>query len=238
MTFNQSHIFDTLASQWWDEEGPFKPLHAMNPLRLEFILNHLQDHFKQFDIKGLRILDIGCGGGLLCEPLARLGAHVMGIDLSKEAIETAREHANKSGLSIDYKEGDLASMEESVFDVVIASEVIEHVNDPKVFVQQMARSLKKSGCAVITTLNRTPKSYLLGIIAAEYILKWAPRGTHEHHMFIRPSELNHFLEQAGMMLKELQGVVFNPLRWQWEFSKDMDVNYFSFIAFQRESFDV
>lgn len=179
-------------------------------------------------LHGLRILDVGCGGGLLCEPLTRLGAIVTGIDLSEEAIEVAKTHAQSHGLSIDYRVADLKDLQDAPFDVVIASEVIEHVEDPADFVKDIAGHLKKGGCTVITTLNRTWKSLILGIYVAENILRWAPKGAHEHEKFIKPSELHKLMEDAGLRMEKLQGLIFNPLKWQWELSKDMDINYFAF----------
>ncbi len=222
-----STVFSDFAGQWWDEQGPFKPLHQMNPLRLEFIINHIKP-LERENLEGITLLDVGCGGGLLSEPLARLGANVTGIDLSEEAIAVAQNHAKGEGLTIDYRNASLEAMKGASFDVVVASEVIEHVDDPKEFVRQMARVLKPKGCVILTTLNRTWKSYFLGICIAENILKWAPKGAHDHAMFIKPSEMNRFLEEADLRLKKLQGVIFNPLRWQWEFSDNLDVNYFAF----------
>ncbi len=220
-------IFDSHAHAWWDEKGPFKPLHRINPLRLEFMIENIKKCFRVPDLKGLRILDAGCGGGLICEPLARLGAHVTGIDISKEAIKVAQDHAEQQGLTIDYHVMRLEDILDQSFDVVIASEVIEHVSHPDNFVKHLSRVLTSGGCTVLTTLNRTWKSFVFGIFTAENILKWAPKGTHHYEMFIKPSELNRSLERAGLHLTRLQGLVFRPLRWQWALDKNMDINYFA-----------
>lgn len=221
-------IFQTQAHTWWDEEGPFKPLHQMNPTRLSFIVSNVCKHLKTDSIKGLRILDVGCGGGLLSEPLSRLGAKVVGIDLSKEAIDIAQKHAASHALDIDYRVANLKDLENEKFDVVVASEVIEHVDDYGDFMRDIANLLDANGCTVITTLNRTWKSLLLGIYVAENVLKWAPRGTHQHEKFLKPSELRHAMDQAGINLTKLQGLSFNPFEWKWELSGDMDINYFAF----------
>lgn len=223
----QQDIFQKFANEWWDPKGTFKPLHMMNPLRIQFIVDHVKAHFQRETIEKLKILDIGCGGGLICEPLARLGAHVTGIDLSKEAIEVAKAHAAEQELSITYLNQPLESLEEK-FDVIVASEVIEHIDDPQNFVKEIAKHLKPNGCFVITTLNRTLKSKILGIWVAENIINWAPKGAHQHEMFIKPSELYEMCEPADLKMTEITGVIFNPLRCAFEFSKDMDINYFAF----------
>lgn len=220
-------VFEDNAHAWWDVEGVFKPLHMLNPKRMEFIVEHIQAHTQRDSLKGLHILDVGCGGGLICEPLSRLGAHVTGIDLSQKTIDVATSHALDHNLTIDYRVAPLETLTET-FDVIIASEVIEHVKDQAAFVKSIADRLKPGGCFVITTLNRTLKSKILGIWAAEYLLKWAPIGAHTHDLFVRPSELSHMCDRAGLKLTHLSGLTFNPLTWEFSLGKDMDINYFAF----------
>lgn len=226
MTLNQS-VFHDHAKDWWNPEGTFKPLHMFHPLRMDFIVSHIKDHFEKDTLKDLNILDVGCGGGLICESLARLGVRVTGVDLSEEAIQVAKDHAKEGDLDIAYKVSSLSDIQEK-FDVVIASEVIEHVEDQKSFVHDMANHLNPGGCFVITTLNRTLKSKILGIWAAEYILKWAPVGAHDHDFFVRPSELFKMCQESSLSLTQLSGLSFNPLTWEFNLSKDMDINYFAF----------
>ena len=221
-------VFEENANAWWDNEGVFKPLHSMNPLRVEFILKYAHAHFKRMDINDLTILDVGCGGGLLCEPLARLGGKVTGIDLSPGAIEVARDHACAHHLNIHYRNGNMENMGEETFDIVIASEVIEHVENQGEFIKNLARRVRPGGCFVITTLNRTLKSKIFGIYVAEYILRFAPIGTHEHRLFLQPSELFHLCEKEGLKVTQLEGLSFNPRTWNFALSKDMDINYFAF----------
>lgn len=220
-------IFDDRAAEWWDEKGAFKPLHMLNPVRMHYILEHVRRHFKEKSMEELSFLDVGCGGGLISEPLARLGAHVTGIDLSENAIDVARTHAKAQGLSIDYQCTAVENLSEH-FDVVIASEVIEHVNDQQAFVHALAARLKPGGCFVITTLNRTWKSKVFGIWAAEYVLRWAPIGTHIHDLFVTPSELFNLCEKAELRVSDLKGLSFNPLTGEFSLSNDMDINYFAF----------
>ena len=242
------------AARWWDENGPFKPLHRLNPARMRYIRAQIDAHFgldgeslKPFE--GLSILDVGCGGGLVCEPLARLGAAVTGIDADPVAIGVAQEHAEISGLDISYlnesteallsssrqKPGSSADQEDPglrradglKFDVVLALEIIEHVDNPAEFVQSVTNLLKPGGLAVFSTLNRTPKSFALGIVAAEHILRIVPRGTHEWKKFVRPSELAKWLRGAELSPADISGLVMNPLSGEFKISKnDMEVNYF------------
>ena len=232
-----SPVFDNHAHDWWNEKGAFHPLHALNPCRIDFLLKHMtaRNLLKNDPVKplmGIKILDVGCGGGIFCEPLARLGGDVTGIDLSAPSIEVARAHSQDQGLSIVYETRALNTIDAGTFDIVIASEVIEHVDDPAQFTRELSGTLKPGGCAMITTLNRTWKSYVLGIFVAENILKWAPKGAHEHHMFIKPSELASHVTHAGMALTDIAGLVFSPLTWSWSLDEskdnpDLSINYFA-----------
>ncbi len=224
--------FAAMAQTWWDESGPFKPLHRFNPLRIDYIKRHACAHFNRNredsqPLKGLNILDIGCGGGLLCEPMARLGATVTGIDASEKNIHIAALHAEQSGLNITYRhitaEALLATGER--FDLVLNMEVVEHVAQPEQFLKDSAGLVKEGGMMVVATLNRTAKSYLLAIIGAEYLLRWLPRGTHDWQKFLKPSEVIFPLEAAGLKLQELTGAIFNPITQQWRTGKDVSVNY-------------
>lgn len=224
--------FSRLAAEWWDPNGKFAVLHKFNPVRLAYIRDHVTARFARDPLgpkplKGLRVLDIGCGGGLLSEPMARLGADVVAIDPSERNIATARVHAAESGLAIDYRAAtaeDLARGGER-FDVILNMEVIEHVNDPASFVAVCARLLKPGGLMFVATINRTFKSFAFAIIGAEYVLGWLPRGTHHWEKFITPEELDRFLAAAGLKRADLTGVIYNPLTGAWTRSRDADVNY-------------
>jgi 2-polyprenyl-6-hydroxyphenyl methylase/3-demethylubiquinone-9 3-methyltransferase len=222
--------FSKDAPQWWDEKGPFAPLHRLNPARLGYIRDQVCKHYeldstslKPFE--GLKIIDIGCGGGLVCEPLARMGASVTGLDADKVAIDTAKAHAEQSGLSINY-ENKAAEDVTREYDVVLALEIIEHVADPHEFVESCAKLVKPGGMVIFSTLNRTPKSFALGIVAAEYILRWVPRGTHAWKKFIKPSELTRSLRNCYLEPKNVSGLIFHPFKNHFEISAtDIDVNY-------------
>lgn len=225
--------FERMAEDWWDPDGRFRPLHKFNPVRLEFLRNRVAAHFDR-DItadrpfEGLSLLDIGCGGGLLCEPMARLGARVTGIDATERNIEVARHHAGRMGLEIEYTfaaAGDLAAAGRR-FDVVLNMEVIEHVADRDAFLADSAALLRPDGLMFLATLNRTPKSYLLAIVGAEYVLRWLPRGTHDWRRFVRPSELAAGLRASGLTLDELTGIAYDPLHDRWSLApNDLGVNY-------------
>lgn len=234
-TRNQDELnhFKNLSSTWWDEDGPFCILHAITPLRMAFIKEKVGTHFHRSEglsmpFEGLRILDVGCGGGLLCEPLARLGAEVTGIDPVVENIILAREHAEKMGLSISYLSCSIEDLPQDLplFDVVVASEIIEHVDNPDEFLKICASHLNSQGGIVVTTLNKTLKSYLLGILVAEYVLGWAPKGTHSWEKFITPKDLSHTLKELGFSQQEMTGLCFSPLTRVWNFSSSTDINYF------------
>lgn len=230
--------FSAMAEAWWDPEGKFRPLHRFNPVRLGYIRDRLCRHFdrdpkQDRPLKGLRLLDVGCGGGLLSEPMARLGAEVTGLDAAEKNIRIAALHAAESGLEIDYRHAsveDLAATGET-FDAVLNMEVVEHVADVDSFLGCSAALARPGGVMVVATLNRTPKSYLLAIVGAEYVLRWLPRGTHEWRRFVRPSELAKALRQAGMEIAEMTGVAFNPLTDSWRLAPgDLDVNYMVMAA--------
>ena len=225
--------FEGLAKEWWDERGKFRGLHAFNPARLAFIVAEVQSWRDQQNqtfrpLTGLSVLDIGCGGGILSEPLARLGGSVTGIDPVEESIGVAMLHAKKQSLPITYRTATAEALasEGCTFDVVIASEVIEHVADVSSFLKTCRALCKPRGLIIISTLNRTPKSYALAIVAAEHILGLAPRGTHDWKKFIRPEELEAALKQAGFKVGRLSGMVFKPLMGVWSLSdRDLSINY-------------
>ncbi len=223
--------FSKLSAEWWDPKGRMAPLHKINPLRLGYIRDAACRKFERNVrslncLSGLRLLDIGCGAGLLCEPLSRLGAQVIGIDPSPSNIAAAKLHAEKGHLSIDYR---CTTVEEidprERFDIVLAMEVIEHVTDVGVFLNRCAAMLKPNGLSVISTLNRNWKSFALAIVGAEYILRWLPRGTHEWSRFVTPDELAKHLLDNRLVITEQTGVVYSPFADKWSLSSDMDVNY-------------
>lgn len=225
--------FAAIADEWWDPNGKFRPLHKFNPIRLELLRDRIADHFGRDPksarpLDGLSVIDVGCGGGLLAEPMTRLGASVTGIDATERNIEVARVHAEQLGLAIDYRFATAADIAEDgrQFDVVLNMEVIEHVADRDAFITDCARLVRPGGLMMLATLNRTPKSYLFAIVGAEYVMRWLPRGTHEWRRFVRPSELAAPLRQSGMAMTDVTGVVFNPIKDQWSLSaRDLDVNY-------------
>jgi 2-polyprenyl-6-hydroxyphenyl methylase / 3-demethylubiquinone-9 3-methyltransferase len=229
--------FARIASEWWDPNGKFRPLHKIGPARLGFIVDHLANHFALPPsglrrLSGLKLLDIGCGGGLISEPLARLGADATGIDPAPENIETARRHAEGSGLTIDYRQAlveDLAA-EGTTFDAVVCLEVVEHVPDVAAFLKVCSGLVRPGGIMIVSTLNRTPKAYFLAIVGAEYILRWLPVGTHQWERFVTPDELRQHLMSAGLAEPSLRGLVYDPLADQWSLSSDTDVNYMAASA--------
>ncbi len=224
--------FSALAAEWWDPQGKFAVLHKFNPVRLAYIREHVCARFgRDEDIRtpfqGLRFLDIGCGGGLLCEPMTRLGADVVGADASAKNIATASTHAKQQNLAIDYRACTAEELHAAgeQFDIVLNMEVIEHVADVEAFVASCAGMVKPGGLMFVATLNRTLKAFALAIVGAEYVLGWLPRGTHEWEKFVTPQELETALSSAGMTIRNKSGVLYNPLADTWRRSKDMDVNY-------------
>jgi len=233
-TVDQDEVarFSRIAGQWWDVRGPMAALHKFNPVRLAYIRDRSAAHFgrdpnRLDSFAGLRMLDIGCGGGILSEPLARLGASVVGADPSESNIAVAQRHAAQSGLPIDYRNVSAEAMASAgeKFDVVLAMEVVEHVADLGLFVEIAAELVKPGGLLFVATLNRTVKSFALAIVGAEYILRWLPRGTHQWKKFVTPNELEIAIEQDGMQVKAETGVIYNLLGDRWQLSGDMDVNY-------------
>ena len=224
--------FSAIAAEWWDPNGKFAPLHKFNPVRLAFIRSQAAAHFGKEakslrPFEGLSLLDIGCGGGLLSEPMARLGFAVTGADASARNIGTASAHAAQSGLGIDYRATTAEALAAEVrsFDVVLNMEVVEHVADVAAYLNACTALVKPGGLTVVATLNKTLKSLALAKIGAEYVLGWLPRGTHDWNRFIPPTELRASLEQSGLTILKTQGVSFNPLGWEWKLSSDVDVNY-------------
>ncbi len=238
-TVDQSEVerFSAMAAEWWDPTGKFKPLHKFSPVRLSYIKEKVCERFgrdpksaKAFE--GLRCLDIGCGGGLLSEPMARLGADVVGADPSTVNIEIAKLHMQKSGLDIDYRAEtaeQLASAGET-FDVVFNMEVVEHVADVPLFLSETARMVRPGGLMFVATINRTLKAYALAIVGAEYVLRWLPKGTHSYEKLVRPEEIQGPLSASGMDIIDRTGVTYNPLSDSWNRSRDMDVNYMLLAA--------
>ncbi len=222
--------FSALAAEWWDPTGKFAPLHKFNPVRLAFIRETAAAHFGRQGLKpfqGLSLLDIGCGGGLLCEPMARLGFDVLGADASEKNVKTASIHAAAVGVEIDYRATSAESLVEQglAFDVVLNMEVVEHVADLRGYLSACARLVKPSGLMFVATLNKTLKSLALAKIGAEYVLRWLPPGTHDWNRFVEPHKLRTMLEEAGLKIVKTQGVSFDPLNWAWKLSGDTDVNY-------------
>jgi 2-polyprenyl-6-hydroxyphenyl methylase/3-demethylubiquinone-9 3-methyltransferase len=226
--------FEAMAAEWWDPEGKFKPLHMLNPTRLDYITAQVSSEFDrdlsgERPFAGLRFLDIGCGGGLLCEPMARLGAEVVGVDAAARNIPVAETHARQSGLEIDYRHTTAEALVESgeaPFDVVLNMEVVEHVADPLAYLTACRELLRPGGLHLCSTINRNPRSYVMAIIGAEYVMRWLPKGTHEWSKFITPDELFDLLRKAGLEPVDRTGYVFNPVTWSWSLSdRDLSVNY-------------
>ena len=232
-TINKKEIekFSKIAEEWWDPTGKFKPLHKFNPIRISYIKNNIISSFKldtsgNKPLKKVKILDIGCGGGLLSEPMSRLGAEVIGIDASNKNINVAKLHAKKNNLDIKY----LCSSPENLntkikFDVILNMEIIEHVEDVKIFLESCSKLLKKNGIMFVATLNKTLKSYLFAIIGAEYILRWLPIGTHEWEKFVKPEDLTNLLKKYNFSLDSLDGMKFNIIKDEWKLSSDKSINY-------------
>ncbi len=225
--------FEAMAAEWWDPNGKFKPLHMLNPCRLDYITSQIAGEFgrdltQKDSFQGLRLLDIGCGGGLLSEPMARLGAEVVGADAAAGNLPVARIHAEQSGLEIDYRHTTAEALAEAgeQFDVVLNMEVVEHVADPLSYLTATQQLLKPGGLQICSTINRNPKSYVMAIFGAEVVMRWLPRGTHEWNKFITPDELFDLLGKAGLEPVDRKGFVFNPVTWNWSISaRDLSVNY-------------
>ena len=225
--------FEAMAAEWWDPKGKFKPLHEMNPIRLEYVVQQICAEFGRDtnslrSFEGLRLLDIGCGGGLLSEPMVRLGATVVGADAAVGNIPVAQLHAEQSGLDIDYRNTTAEALAEASeqFDVILNMEVVEHVADPLAYLTACRQLLKLGGLMLCSTINRNPKSYMAAIIGAEIVMRWLPRGTHDWHKFITPDELFDLITNAGLQPVDRKGFVFNPLMWSWSISdQDLSVNY-------------
>lgn len=225
--------FEAMAAEWWDPDGKFRPLHMLNPCRLDYITRQIAAEFgrdlaRDRPFEGLRLLDIGCGGGLLSEPMARLGASVVGADAAERNIPVARIHAAQSGLEIDYRHTTAEALAAAgeTFDVVLNMEVVEHVADPAGYLGACRDLLRPGGLMICSTINRNPKSFALAIVGAEYVMRWLPKGTHDWHRFITPDELYGLLRGAGLDPVDRKGFVFNPLTWSWRISdRDLSVNY-------------
>ena len=233
-TVDQSEVdrFSAMAAEWWSPTGKFRPLHKFNPVRLTYIRDHAAENFSRDPkaprpLEGLRVLDIGCGGGLLSEPVARMGASVVGADPSEKNIGIASTHARASGVTVDYRAVTAEQLAEAgeTFDIVLNMEVVEHVADVEFFLSTCARMVRPGGLMFVATINRTLKAAALAIFAAENVLRWLPRGTHQYEKLVRPDEIGKPLSEAGMNVIARTGVFFSPMQNQWNLSKDMDVNY-------------
>tara|TARA_B100001559_G_scaffold18603_1_gene15453 strand:- start:196 stop:924 length:729 start_codon:yes stop_codon:yes gene_type:complete len=231
-TINKEEIdkFSKIAEEWWDPEGKFKPLHIFNPLRIKYIKESIIKHFKikkkKLPLSGLKILDIGCGGGLIAEPMSRLGANITGIDASEKNIKIAKAHLKKNKLKINYKCASPENLNQKEnFDVILNLEIIEHVEDVELFMKKSSKLLKKNGLMFVATINKTLKSYLFAIIGAEYILRWLPIGTHDWENFVEPSKLILLGEKNRLKLNKIDGIKFDIISNNWNLSKDNSINY-------------
>lgn len=234
---NEIGRFDALAESWWDPDGPMRPLHRLNPLRLRFTRGRLCGHFGRDaaalrPLGGLRLLDVGCGGGLVSEPLARMGAEVVAVDAGPETVAAARRHAEAQGLAIDYRVGTAEALAGSgeAFDAVISMEVVEHVADLDAFLEACSALCRPGGALVLSTLNRTVGAFALAIVAGEYVLRWLPRGTHDWRRFVRPAELARQLRRNGAALQEVKGMRLDPRDGEWRLTRAAPVNYLAFAT--------
>ena len=235
-TANKEEInkFDKLAEEWWDPKGKFAPLHKFNPIRQEYLINKISEHFNldlnnQNPFDKIDILDVGCGGGLLCEPLSRLGANVTGIDAAKTNIEVAKIHMKKNDLNINYLNKKPEEIKEKYYDVILCMEIVEHVEDVSFFIESCVKLLKNNGIIFFATLNKTIKSFVFAIIGAEYVLRWLPIGTHDWKKFISPNDIINKVSKHYLTHVETRGVIFNPLKNTWSLSDDTDVNYMCYF---------
>ncbi len=232
-TINKEEIqkFSKLADEWWDVNGKFKPLHMFNPIRIEYITDSIKNHFKLKKdkinyLEGLEILDIGCGGGLISEPMSRLGASVTGIDASEKNINVAKIHSKDSGLKINYISTSPEKLKDyEKYDIILNLEIVEHVDNVEFYIQSCQKLLKKNGLMFTATLNRSLTSYIKAIIGAEYILRWLPVGTHDWNKFIKPEELENYLSRENLFTLDIKGLKFNPIKGKWKKSNDLSVNY-------------
>tara|TARA_B100000575_G_scaffold271502_1_gene252853 strand:+ start:379 stop:1107 length:729 start_codon:yes stop_codon:yes gene_type:complete len=232
-TINKEEIqkFSKLADEWWDVNGKFKPLHMFNPIRIEYIKDKIQEHFKisnknENSLVGLRILDIGCGGGLISEPMARLGAEVTGIDASQKNITIAKIHSEKNKLKINYLNSSPEQLiDEKKFDIILNLEIVEHVDNVELYIKSCYNLLKKNGIMFTATINRSLMSYIKAIIGAEYILRWLPIGTHDWNKFLKPEELENLLQNENFSTIDVKGLEFNPISQKWKKSNNLSVNY-------------
>ena len=232
-TINKEEIqkFSNLAQEWWDVNGKFKPLHMFNPIRIEYMLENIKKYFKLKKdkiniLEGLKILDIGCGGGLISEPMARLGAEVTGIDASEKNINIAKIHSKENKLKINYINTSPEKLSDyEKYDIVLNLEIVEHVEDVGLYIKSCQKLLKKNGLMFTATLNRSFTSYIKAIIGAEYILRWLPIGTHDWNKFLKPEELENYLSKENFSTLDIKGLTFNPLTGKWKKSKDLSVNY-------------
>ncbi len=231
-TINQEEIqkFSKLADEWWDVSGKFKPLHMFNPIRIEYILEKITNHYgekdKNLPLKGLKILDIGCGGGLISEPMCRLGAEVTGIDASLNNIKIAETHSKKNNLKINYINSSPEELKEyNKFDIILNLEVVEHVDNVELYFKSCSELLKKNGIMFTATLNRTFESFIKAIIGAEYVLRWLPIGTHDWNKFFKPKEVEEKINNLNFFTQDIEGLVFNPFTKKWKRSKNFSVNY-------------
>lgn len=229
--------FDRLAAEWWDERGPMAPLHKLNPTRLGYIRERVADHFQRDPrdpkpLRGLAVLDVGCGAGVLAEPLARLGGQVTGIDPATDNLRVARDHARAGGLEIDYRQQTVEALaaQSARFDLVLVMEVVEHVADVPAFLAATGQVVAEGGALVLATLNRTPRSFALAIVGAEWLLRWLPRGTHDWSKFVKPSEAARGLRQGGLEVQHTIGMVYDPLHDRFRLSRDQAVNYMLFAT--------